>query len=450
MSLPSSLIDCLPPLQHSRGNRWPLVLWDDGGSPAGLAPATVQKLLARGIVPHVRLSRDWIPVARAIQAAGAPVVVLEGRAGVWPYDLEPDWALRYPLELEPPQAWRDQPAPYKLAGWAKAARQLRQVLEAFRAAGIRVDAVWLDYENQPSTLSYAAVKASPEAVSVLPAAAMSSEQAFRDYRRQLWLQLLSAYVAGPTRELYPDASVSNWAYTLSSDAAPILSWHNWRHPPVSATLFTHTEPIAYGIDTAFQAVWHGDAPRSQARVDAIYLHILLRQVSADAWNRRRTAPYLGAVAWVARWVADHPDWGTPVMSRTAYREALRQLWLRGLDAMQVFNPQREGHPEMTLAEVQDAAAVYDEMLAYRELLDHGEVMSYRVPAPDEPGVLWSGLREGDRAVVRVLRLPGGPDQVELEAWPGIRISLPADAAGATYLLSRDPANLKVTVRSAAE
>src|SRR5208282_429711 len=114
--------------------------------------------------------------------------------------------------------------------------------------------------------------------------------------------------------------------------------------------------------------------------------------------------------------------------------ALRHLWLRGISDMQVFNPVRKGFESMAVYEVQDAVAVYDEMLAYRDFLDHGSPLCLDVPNIQDDGVLWSGLRSGNRAVVRTFKQGGGKADVSVEPWPGRKIPLEATPAGKTYIL----------------
>ena len=170
------------------------------------------------------------------------------------------------------------------------------------------------------------------------------------------------------------------------------------------------------------------------------------QASVDAQNRALKAPYLHAVPWVARWVRDLDDRRTPVMSRAAYREALRHLWLRGTAAMQVFNPLLSSHPAESLAEVQDAVAVYDELLAWRDLLDHGEVMNYQVPGPDDQGLLWSGLRTANTALVRLYPLgEHAPKSMDLVVWTGQRVVLPVSAGGSSYRIERAAAGEQTRV-----
>jgi len=448
----SLYLACLPPLTHDRGERHPLVLWSGVGDQP-LSPEQIRGLLDRGLVQHLPLRADAISAAKALQQAGAPVVLMDGKVGGWPYNLLDDKSWQLPID--DPQRFshvtRVQADPTRLDAWQLAARQIRGNLSAFREAGIDVDAVWLDYEGLPMLSDYRTVKQSLDRLHAsIPAAAMVDEAAFMRYRRQLWLNLISAYVAAPIHEVYPNASSTNWVTALSSQQVPVLSWYNWHHPQV-LTLFTATNPVAYGIDTAYRAV-QGDLQASdQAAIDRLYLHVLLRQVSADAWNRHQYAPHLHSVPWVARWVKDEAG-QTPQMSRRLYREALRHLWLRDVDGMQVFNPARRGRAALqALAEAQDVQHVYDQMLALGSLLENGEVMNYQVPMPGESGLLWSGLRDDRQAVVRLIRLGGPHAWLKLEAWPGEQALLPASEEGATFRLQRSEAGVVVrTLQSGAE
>jgi len=434
----SAISQHVAPLRHARGGRWPLVLWDQP-DPATLDGSDVTMLLARGIVPHLRLDPSQIPLAARIAAAGGPIVIVEGRAGVWPYDLAgpPErWAHQFPEDAGVPPDWRRLPVPTRIDGWRVAADRMRSILEQFRAANVTVDAIWLDYEGEPSAASYEAALRSERARGEIPPRALASEDAWFGYTRRLWMSLLSDYVAAPARDVFPAVSITNWIASVSSRRCPVVGWTGRAHPVQGPTLFTESNPVAYAIDRAYAAQWPRRAPAKQSLVDAFYTHVMLRQVSADACNRLRDAPQVGAVAWVSRWVPDLDDASIPVMSRAAYREALRHLWLRGVDAMEVFNQRRPGFIPMALVEVQDAAVVYDEMLAYRRFLDEGEVMNLEIPPAAEAGALWSGLRLGDEAVVRVAALGGTPVRVRVAPWTGVSLILDADGAGRTYRLRR--------------
>lgn len=437
------LLDCVPPLQHARGKRWPLVFWH-GPQWHAVTDAELKAFADRGMVPTVRLNVADIPKALRLQRLGLPVIALEAKGVGWPYDLggaAANWTLDLPPGKQIPDAWRHEPDPLRLDLWAKGADQLRTILHAYQVAGVNLDAAWLDYEGQPSVLNYQALLASTRARAKLPPAALATPEAFHAYRRQLWLQLMSSYVAAPIREFYPAASVTNWIVMLSSASRPVLSWDNWRQPDLSASLFTATNPVAYGVDSAFWSVWQAGHSPDQAGIDQVYMHLMLRQSSVDAANRAQQAPYLHAVPWVARWVRDLRDRQTPVMSRSAYREALRHLWLRGAAAMQVFNPLQAGHFAESLAEVQDAVAVYDELLPQRAVLDEPQVMNTTVPEPGQAGLLWSGLRDDQRALVRLYPVGAtSKTPLQLVVWPQQTVVLPQPLSGGqTYLIERGEA-----------
>jgi hypothetical protein len=206
--------------------------------------------------------------------------------------------------------------------------------------------------------------------------------------------------------------------------------------------FTATNPIAYGNTDA----WHWRNPQwplTLESVDQFYAHLLLRMVSDDTANRLKWAPYLKSFPWVDRWCPDDEDPKIPIMSRERYREVLRHLWLRGVNGMQIFNPKRAGYKEITFGEVEDAVSVYDEMLEYADFLERGTVLCTDYPAAQDNGVIWSGLRLDDRAVVRLFKQGGGEATIRIEPWPLQTIELRADAASKTYRLRRTPD--KVTV-----
>lgn len=444
---PRLIEGCVPHLQHDRGKRWPLMIWDvRSGEP--FTEKTAKTLLERGIVAPVRLDVAAIPVAQQVQKAGAPVILLDARNGSWPYDLVGDpakWALTFAKDAQVNEAWRRLPVPGRLEGWEMASQRLREILREFREAGVRVDAVWFDYENAPANIPFEAAKASREAGKEIPSSALANAEAFDRYRRQLWIQLLSSYIAAPVREVNPAASVTNWMAVLSSPEIPAPGWTNKPLPPTGPTLLSASNPVAYGVDQAFLALWDKELPTDRRDIDRAYLHLLLRQVSADAANRRRVAPQVDAVVWVAR---DHrilTDRTVPTMSRAAYREALRHLWLRGADAMQVYNGLRPGQSASALAEVQDAATVYDELLKHRDFLDQGEAMNLDTPAPQHDGGIWSGLRLGDHALVRAVSLTGADATVEIGGWEGFSLPVTATPGGVTYVvrLNREAGRMEV-------
>jgi hypothetical protein len=502
------LLERLTPLEHERGNRWPLILWEGPGF-TPLPEATLKALLSRGIVPHLRPETSMIDSSRAIQAAGGPVILMAGKSGSWGYG--------FPKVV----------APADISAWINVGNNMRETLLSFRNAGVKVNAVWLDYEVNPLNLKYSSVRDNPTARRHIPDNVLSSPKAFSRWTRHMWTALMSAYVAGPVREIFPGASVSNWMTVLSTSSRPVPGMIGNHLPPTDPGLFTATNPVAYGTDAGF---WYNGGTISQSRdeVDRRYMALLLGQVSADAANRFDGAPHLGAVPWVGRWVpltqsreskagglgvevkesktglsimAIHPGSPAeqagllpgdqinavdgeqlsglslkeaidkvrgrsgssaelnirrgevnlniaferfrlggdhhPIMSRVRYREALRHLWLRGIDGMQVFNSTTPGHAEIAILEVEDAQNIYDEMLAFRHFQERGSPINL-APYTPEITLLWSGLRLDNEVIIRAISLRERADMLSVEPWPGAHVSLSASTEGTTWRLRYDP------------
>jgi hypothetical protein len=264
-----------------------------------------------------------------------------------------------------------------------------------------------------------------------------------EYTARKFYELWGTYYAAPVLEFYPKCSVTNWLAQPSTPEDPQRGWSGERSHVYMPPMITAWNPTAYG---AASWVWSNrdiDDRRDQEHVDAVYTNLLLRQLSLTARLTRRWAPEKEIVPWIARWVTEPPELEFPVMSRERYREVLRHLWLRGTDGMQIFNPRAKGFEEMALAEVEDAVAIYDEMLAFRDFLDKGEILTYEVPSPHDKGVLWSGLKLDNQAVVRLFKQGNGKAKQKIRPWDTTAFDLEADSTGQTYLLNENGTAKKV-------
>ncbi|MBS1270345.1 MAG: hypothetical protein MAG794_01300 [Gammaproteobacteria bacterium] len=179
-----TLMSRLDPLGHQRGERWPLVLWQ-GVELEPLERDQIKGLLDRGIVQHLSLRKPDIQAARALDAAGAPIVLMEGAAGAWPYDTVKDeapWRLQFLPNAKILPQWRSLADATRLAGWRRARDLTRERLRRYKAGGLTVDAVWLDYEGALLHDDYRALRAST-AAEKLPDVILDNESLYREYRR---------------------------------------------------------------------------------------------------------------------------------------------------------------------------------------------------------------------------------------------------------------------------
>jgi hypothetical protein len=434
-----AVIEHIPRLKHDRGSRWPLITWE-GFSVAPQDATYYQRLLERGLTQHIRLDPRMIETALAIQKAGSPVIAMEGASGAFPASLagEPSaWAHQFDEGYKPKGYTR--PCPALHTGWALFADKLRATLREFRRRGVRIDAVWMDWENDPlyGDDRHEQARHCTRCRDLIPRKALATSQNFLDYTARTFYDLFGAYFAAPVLEIYPKCSVTDWLAQPSTPDEPQPGWSGNRGRVHLPPLVTAWNPTAYG---AASWIWKGrsqDQRRDQEHVDRVYTNVLLRQVSLTAKLGDRWAPEKESIPWVARWVSEPPETEYPVLSREHYREILRHLWLRGVDGMQVFSPRMRGFEEMALPEVADAVAAYDEMLAFREFLDAGEVLNYEVPPEQDDGVLWSGLRLGDNAVVRVFPQGQGRTRQRVRPWADREFELDVPRNGETYRIARD-------------
>lgn len=75
------------------------------------------------------------------------------------------------------------------------------------------------------------------------------------------------------------------------------------------------------------------------------------------------------------------------------------------------------------------------VLAFVFLAPIAGVAEEPIYAVRNTGVVWSGLRLDDRAVVRVFKQGDGKADIQLEPWPGQTLTLPARPEGRTFILA---------------
>ena len=452
----------IPPLKHDGQGRLPVICMEvfrlaaDDRSFAAAKPLpadTIRELVRRGLTQWIPAQTNYIPYAAALQANGAKVVLFEGNAfngppeeevpgGAGLHQLPPDYK---PEPGRPGQQLRYS-CPLLFQGWQRRADKLRATYRAFHDAGIHVDAAWYDWECEPypGESQWREAQACSRCRATFPAGVLAEFARYREFITRLRTEVYSAYLAAPILEVYPQCSVLNWEFVLSSAAHPTLRWSGAaRVPPTGIGLFTAANPVAYGNTAWYKLNWKPEWhwPLDVAHMDRLYTQVMLGQISGNAENEPSLGPDKQCVPWVDRVCLDDPDPTIPLLSRARYREILRHCWLRGADAMQVFNPlgpaNRVDRAEIVNAEIADAVAVADDVLAYRRLLEAGIVMNTAVPAATEDGPIWSGLRLGDEAVVRVFTQAAHPMPVILTPFPGgPTVTLQAPPAGATYRLRR--------------
>jgi hypothetical protein len=416
---------------------------------APLPPEAYKELARRGLTQRIPLHPDYIPMAQAIQAAGAQVIFVEGTAGPGPYALGAAPYHKLPADFPTGKDRGQLPCPAVLDGWAKSADRIRATLRQYKEAGVKVTGVWLDWEVEPWAMGgYKQAAACSRCREILPRGVLDSSETYTRYIVALRAQMFSAYVAAPVLEVFPGCPVTDWAVVFSTLEVPTQGvWGNYQQPPRDLGLFTAANPVAYGNDIFYEYHWTNTwgYPLDIPHMDRLYTRVMLGQVSQHAANALKLAPEKLTIPWVCRYCPDADDRKVPLLSRERYREILRHIWLRGADSMQIFNEPRKKYPAIAVEEVEDAVAIYDEMLAYREFLDRGEIMNTAVPEVTDDGPVWSGFRLKDEAIVRAFTQGRKTVKLNLAVWDSLpAVELDAPPGGATYRLAREGERIRVT------
>lgn len=370
----------VPPLRHDAGDRMPMIMWHGAGFEP-LTPDQIEVLRARGLCQHLQLTASMIPAAKALQQAGMPIILMEGRTDSWPYSLAASvgtnptgWAHQFDLTYQQPwfgkedaEQWHGA-CPHLTDGWKILAENTKRTLTEFREAGLRVDAVLVDYEGDPYPWPhlFEQLRHCKRCRQELPNPIVYNQLAWRQYAWQQYVSLYDEYFAKAILEVFPDCLVTNWHVVFSSRDDPVRYFvRDEKLPELRPKYFTATNPIAYASDSVWHELWDQTRPLTQSDVDGFYRQQLIQQVAADKRNREAAgSASVRSIPWVCRVckIAGPSLTAAPMMSRESYRASLLELWDMGIHSLQIFNPMYEGYEELSLSEVQDAVAAYDRML----------------------------------------------------------------------------------------
>ncbi len=141
-------------------------------------------------------------------------------------------------------------------------------MQKFKDAGVRVDAVLVDYEGDPYPWPHLFRQLSHcrRCRQELPAAVVQNESAWRDYAWTQYVGLYDTYFAKPILEVFPDALVTNWHVVHSSREVPVRYFVNdISLPELHPQYFTATNPIAYASDAAWRNRWDPATELTQGR-----------------------------------------------------------------------------------------------------------------------------------------------------------------------------------------
>jgi len=171
----------------------------------------------------------------------------------------------------------------------------------------------------------------------------------------------------------------------------------------------------------------------------IYFEFLLRAATGPL---KTLPPGKLLIPYLNQTMGDDPDpaWNLK-MSHACYKELIRHLLLRGCAGFYLFNlgyaPGSGATAEFSFQSVEDVRSAYDELLEFRPFLDRGQVMNAEVLPVLNAGPIWSGLKLGDRYLIRAFNLGKEDLRVTINLTEDSRVTLPAPPEGATYLVHAD-------------
>jgi len=438
------------PMRHATAGRLPLFVWwlptpqGDGlliSRANGSLRRWVDALAIRGTVATVQVGglpvEDSLALARTLQEAGQPVYFVFPKQDVLESTVWKDckvWAAGKEFDLRTPHSYPCLP----LADGKIGARWMKEQLLPFRAAGIRVSGVWFDDERLPYPWVpvWQAQRDSADCRRYYPPGVLDDLEKFRQYVLALRSKLISQVMADPVHQLFPGAIVGNFGEVNSGAEVPYEDTYGLKFPAGDVGTADAMMPGYYGLSVHQPATRPGQALTQQV-VDRQYLQQMLTSATTAAANARGKLhiPYVSPLP-----SSDLPPDKTIGISREAYRELLRHIWLRGASCMFLFGlayPDWHADQTASLNSIEDARSVYDELLAFRPFLDKGTPMNLTRPDFDGKAPLWSGLRLAGQCLVRTFSLDGQATTVTITPSPGWRLKLKAPPQGATYLIHRD-------------
>lgn len=455
----AGMVARVPLLKHPFPKGWQQTLfwWPPSLSPSN--PATLsmdlQNLAERGLVPYVGLDAEpqakpvivegEIALAKAIAAAGYPVHIQMLGA----LDLYVDSEGKRVRHADAPEAGVQDavggtmPCLIQKTGWGLRAHHIEGLMRRFADAKVPVAAVWYDYEGHPHPWNgvFEANGKCPSCRKECPAGVLDSRSRFLAWTHEMHTEALVDTFAKPVLAVFPKTTLGFYGYTVSSqehrytDTAGVCWPPSERNPAEISFVM----PVCYADTALARRFFNADWPIDTEAMDAVYFATLLRTVSNVRSNLRADQTLM---PFVSSYVSSGNSASVPRMSKSSYREFLRHAILRGARGFYCFNVAPPyGTMEDYYQELAEINAVYNELFApaTRAFLE-GDivVLNNAWPDPKAAGsVVWSGLRKGNKALVRIVKLGDTSGETEVVVFPGKATRLLASPAGATYVVSAD-------------
>ena len=455
----------MPPLEHDPQDRWPILYW-------GAAPQDhllVGDMIRRGIAPlcistslHTPTGFQAVrPFLKTLVVQGKPVVMLpQGlvqRAfvkdiGGCPHQLPARQEADNKLFSCP--AWM-----YESPEVGRQAVKAQQIALNLQRHGVVPASIWIDFESgaylrngndkeKKVRLAMNEALKCPRCLARFGELNLNSPQKYQRVVDQARSHVIRRAFSEPVRSVFPECRIGNF-YTH-----PIL------RQPRQAGLYP-----AYGwegslLDVAqprcYMTPGWGGGGRDQGRVNWNIFLYCVRQFSNCAKVLREDEMLVPWIGYLFHYgpAKRGAQWGFKIASSGAYREMVIHTMMRGAETIAVFAPgslaQRD-FPDVYppdfarrdmgpfLLNMLDVQQAYDRMLAYHDILRHGQVLNYeiggRYNALDQHTAVWSGVGLNDRALIRTVSF--GSDTTRTISLFGNQVELPFKRTGQFFWVDQE-------------
>lgn len=424
------------PLEFSRGRRLPLYLWPAMGL-GDVDEATAERVVKLLDERGVGLVSTWLPgedrrekslaeslaIARAQKRLGLRVNV---NANACHYSFFNGEERTAHVDEEGKPFWDDSfgeghkmGCPFALDFRRQPMReQVDFFVRGYHEAGVPLDFVFADWEidgpqefNRAHAASKRCVRCRAQIENIGDFATF--QKTLRDLRCDLTRECYSR----PILDRFPKALVGNYAVypnnglrywydyfeTFVEGQPHVLDkrarYRRWNED-FARTGYTFAMPVVYTWYPTFG--WYDfDDP------DYRWFYNMLLVASNAGRHTPADVPIITFVHWHTTAPPENPDPAVRQFSGEKYQELLWHMLLRGHDTFFLWCPASEAEEEIRLLHPVWAAAQ-----EYGEFLDNGTPVNFDVP--DRPGPVVSGLRLGNRILVRRTDFGDSSGEVDLK------------------------------------
>jgi hypothetical protein len=438
-----TVLENTKPLEYERGNRLPLYLWQ------AMNPGTTDEVRLEELVREldrrgVGLIASWNPKQREkTLAEGLAVASVQKRLGLRVnvnanaclysfYDDTPETAH---LDEAGKIFWdesykRKLGCPFRLDHRIPVIRErIEFFVSAYAKAGLPIDFVFADWEiDGPIEWGKESWEAAKRCkVCREHSTKIENFSVFQETFRKVRSRLQKEAYADPITSRYPEALVGNYAvyphdgyrywydyFEEYVEGQPCRIDQRARYRPwfqeFPLTGYTFAMPTVYTWYPTFG--WYDFEPS-----DYRWFYNMLLVGSNAGEKTSADIPIISFVHWHTTAPPDEPDPAVKQLSEEKYQELLWHLLLRGHDTLFLWSPHKEAAKEISLVH-----PVYAEAQQYGEFLEKGTPITFEVPR--EPGPVVSGIRLGERVLVRRTDFTEDRDPVNMNV-DGFPVEIPA-------------------------